>query len=53
MTKILNEEQIESYGANGYLAPFDGVEAADAAAMCDDLDSFKRDEGMRASEIIV
>lgn len=53
MPKVLTEDQIAFYGENGYLAPFDGVDAADAAAMCDDLDAFERDEGMRASEIIV
>lgn len=53
MPKVLTDDQIAFYRDNGYLAPFDGVDAADAAAMCDDLDVFERDEGMRASEIVV
>ena len=53
MPKVLTEEQISFYRENGYLAPFDGVDPADAAAMCGDLEAFERDEGMRASEIVV
>jgi non-haem Fe2+, alpha-ketoglutarate-dependent halogenase len=53
MPKVLSDDQIAFYRENGYLAPFDGVDPPDAAAMCDDLDAFERDEGMRASEIIV
>jgi ectoine hydroxylase-related dioxygenase (phytanoyl-CoA dioxygenase family) len=53
MPKVLTAEQITFYRKNGYLVPFDGVETSEAAAMCDDLDAFERDEGMRASEIIV
>jgi non-haem Fe2+, alpha-ketoglutarate-dependent halogenase len=53
MPKVLTDDQISFYRDNGYLVPFDGVDASDAAAMCDDLDAFERDEGMRASEIIV
>lgn len=53
MPKVLSDDQIAFYRENGYLAPFDGVDPSDAAAMCDDLDAFERDEGMRASEIIV
>ena len=50
---MLNDEQITFYRTNGYLVPFDGVSSSDAAAMCDDLSSFEREEGIRASEIIV
>lgn len=53
MPKVLTDDQIAFYRENGYLMPFDGVDAADAGAMCADLDAFERDEGMRASEIIV
>ena len=53
MPKVLSEEQITFYRENGYLAPFDGIDPSDAAAMCGDLDAFERDEGMRASEIVV
>ncbi|NBP71836.1 MAG: hypothetical protein EBU57_01250, partial [Alphaproteobacteria bacterium] len=53
MPKVLTEEQIAFYHDNGYLAPFDGVDPAEAAAMCADLHVFEREEGMRASEIIV
>ena len=45
MPKVLSEEQIAFYRDNGYLAPFDGVDTADAAAMCEDLHAFERDEG--------
>ena len=41
------------YHDNGYLAPLDGVDSAETAALCDDLDAFERDEGMRASAIVV
>ena len=53
MPIVLTEQQIAFYRKNGYLVPFDGVEASEAAAMCDDLDAFEREEGMLASEIIV
>jgi len=53
MPKVLTEEQIAFYRDNGSLAPFDGVDPAEAAAMCADLHVFEREEGMRASEIIV
>jgi len=53
MPKVLTEEQIAFYHDNGYLAPLDGVDSAETAAMCDDLDAFERDEGMRASAIVV
>tara|TARA_Y100001934_G_C12248739_1_gene724007 strand:- start:437 stop:1267 length:831 start_codon:yes stop_codon:yes gene_type:complete len=53
MPKVLTEDRIAFYHDNGYLAPFDGVDPADASAMCEDLHAFERDEGMRASEIIV
>jgi non-haem Fe2+, alpha-ketoglutarate-dependent halogenase len=53
MPKVLTDDQIAFYRENGYLAPFEGVDAADAGAMCADLDAFERDEGMLASEIIV
>ena len=53
MPKVLSEAQITFYRENGYLAPFDGIDPSDAAAMCGDLDAFERDEGMRASEIVV
>ena len=53
MAKVLTDEQITFFGENGYLAPFDGVSPFDAAAMCRDLDAFEREEGLRASEIIV
>ncbi|MEE2997303.1 MAG: phytanoyl-CoA dioxygenase family protein [Pseudomonadota bacterium] len=53
MPKVLTDEQITFYRTNGYLVPFDGVSSSDAAAMCDDLSSFEREEGIRASEIIV
>lgn len=53
MPIVLTEQQIAFYRKNGYLVPFDGVEASEAAAMCDDLNAFEREEGMLASEIIV
>ena len=53
MPKVLSDDQIAFYRDNGYLVPFDGVDPSEAAAMCGDLDAFERDEGMRASEIIV
>lgn len=53
MPKVLSDDQISFYHDNGYLAPFDGVNPADTAAMCEDLNAFERDEGMRASEIVV
>ena len=53
MPKVLSEEQVGFYRENGYLAPFDAVETSNVEAMCDDLSSFERKEGIRASEIIV
>ena len=53
MPKVLTEQQIKFYHEKGYLAPFEGIDAHAAAAMCEDLDAFERDEGMPASEIIV
>ncbi|PPR10060.1 MAG: hypothetical protein CFH41_02115 [Alphaproteobacteria bacterium MarineAlpha11_Bin1] len=53
MPKVLTDEQIAYYRENGYLVPFDGVSSTEAAAMCRDLDDFEREEGIRASEIIV
>ena len=53
MPKVLTEQQIKFYHEKGYLAPFEGIDAHAAAAMCKDLDAFERDEGMPASEIIV
>jgi len=53
MPKVLTEDQIAFYRDNGYLAPLDGVDPSDTAAMCDDLDAFERDEGALASSIVV
>ncbi len=53
MPNVLTQQQIAFYNDNGYLVPFDGVAASETAAMCDDLDAFEQDEGIRASEIIV
>ena len=53
MPKVLTNDQIAFYRENGYLAPLDGVPRADAAAMCDDLAAFERDEGQPASSIVV
>ncbi len=52
MPKVLTEQQVAFFHDNGYLAPFDGVDPADAAAMCGDLDDFKRERGVPASTII-
>lgn len=53
MPKALTDEQLAFYREQGYLAPLDGIDPADAAAMCDDLDAFERDEGMPASGLVV
>lgn len=53
MPKVLTEDQIAFYRDNGYLAPFDGIDASEAGAMCADLHAFEREEGIRASEIVV
>ena len=53
MPKVLSKEQIKYYRQNGYLAPFDAIETSELEAMCDDLSTFERKEGIRASEIIV
>ena len=53
MPKVLTAQQIKFFHEKGYLAPFEGIDAHAAASMCEDLDAFERDEGMRASEIIV
>ena len=53
MPKVLSEEQIDYYRENGYLAPFDAIETSEVEAMCDDLSTCERKEGIRASEIIV
>lgn len=48
MLKSLTEAQISAYREDGYLAPLDGIDPADAAAMRADLDAFERDEGASA-----
>lgn len=53
MPKVLTDDQIAFYRNNGYLAPFDGVDPSDTAAMCRDLEAFERDEGELASSIVV
>lgn len=52
MPKILTAQQIAFFRENGHLHPFDGVDAAEASAMCDELAAFKRDRGVPASSII-
>ena len=51
MPKVLTEQQIKFYHEKGYLAPFEGIDAHAAAAMCEDLEAFERDEGMPASKL--
>jgi non-heme Fe2+,alpha-ketoglutarate-dependent halogenase len=53
MPKVLTEAQIEGYRQNGYMAPFDGVDPAEAAAMCRDIEAFESAEGMPASGLVV
>lgn len=45
MPKALTGEQTQFYLDNGYLAPFDGIDAKDAAEMCQDLADFEADQG--------
>jgi non-heme Fe2+,alpha-ketoglutarate-dependent halogenase len=49
--KALTEDQVTFYHENGYLAPLEGVSAAEAAAMRDDLAAFERAEGTSAGNI--
>ena len=51
MGKVLSAEQLAFFDENGYVAPLDGVSAAEAAAMRDDLAAFERAEGMSAGDI--
>lgn len=51
MPKVLTQEQIDFYREQGYLAPMDGIDPADARAMLDDLDAFKAANDMSAGRL--
>ena len=51
MPKVLTQEQIDSYRTDGYLAPMDGIDPADAAAMLEDLDAFEAANGISAGQL--
>ena len=51
MPNTLSESQVAFYREQGYLFPFDGIEADDAGAMRADLESFEKDAGFSASDI--
>ena len=51
MPNTLSERQVAFYREQGYLFPFDGIEADDAGAMRADLESFENDAGFSASDI--
>jgi non-heme Fe2+,alpha-ketoglutarate-dependent halogenase len=51
MPKVLTEDQIKFYRDNGYLAPLDGVDPAEGARMCTELQAFERDQGFSAGDI--
>ena len=51
MPKVLTQEQIDSYRTDGYLAPMDGIDSADAAAMLEDLDAFEAANGISAGQL--
>lgn len=53
MPNVLDQSQIRAWGEQGYLAPFDGVDPAEAAAMCGDLEAFEREEGMSPADLVV
>lgn len=42
---MLTDDQTRFYRDNGYVAPFDGIDPADADAMCRDLDDFESGQG--------
>jgi non-heme Fe2+,alpha-ketoglutarate-dependent halogenase len=51
MPKVLTEEQIESYRENGFLAPMEGIDPSEAAAMLEDLDAFEAANGISAGQL--
>lgn len=51
MPKILSQKQVEFYREKGFLAPLAGIDPADAAAMCEDLSVFEKEQGMSAGDI--
>ena len=51
MPKGLTEDQIQFYRENGYLAPLDGIDPAEGARMCAELQAFERDQGFSAGNI--
>ncbi len=53
MPSVLTESQLHAYDEQGYLAPFDGVDPAEATAMCRDLEAFEREERMSAAALVV
>ena len=51
MPKALSENQISFYRENGYLAPIAGIDAAEAAAMCEDLSVFEAEQNISPGNI--
>ena len=51
MPKVLEDEQVDFYREQGYLAPLSGVSGAEAAAMCASLEEFERIEGFSVGSI--
>ena len=51
MPKALTQEQIDCYREDGYLAPMDGIDAAAANAMVDDLAAFEEAHGLSAGRL--
>lgn len=51
MTPLPGRADAAFYREHGYLAPFDGIDPADAAAMCRDLERFRREAGMSAGDV--
>ena len=53
MPKVLSDDQIAFYRDEGYLYPFDGVGAAEAGAMQDELEAYERREGVSATDLVL
>ena len=51
MTQTLSREQVDFYGENGFLLPFDALTPGEAQAMLDDLAYFETAEGYSAGDI--